>query len=105
MIEAISPYLKKIPLIAGYEQELASVIAFFFVLSIAVLVHLTTKEIAIRLASALIKLIKNSKEDMYKSRLILSKLTYLTPAAPQVFNSVRIAWLHLGLDGNAKVWC
>ncbi|PWQ96439.1 mechanosensitive ion channel protein MscS [Leucothrix arctica] len=69
------------PLIAGYEQELASVIAFVSVICIAVLVHLTTKGIAIRLASALIKLIKNSQEDMYKSRLILSKLTYLTPAA------------------------
>jgi miniconductance mechanosensitive channel len=81
VIEVINAYLKKIPLVAGYEQELTSVIAFVFVLGIAVLVHLMTKGIAINLVSALINRIRNSKEDVYNTRAILSRLTYFTPAA------------------------
>ncbi len=42
MIETISAYLDKLPLIAGYEQQLASAIAFVTVIAIAFIVHFAT---------------------------------------------------------------
>ncbi len=81
MIEVISKYLEKLPLIAGYEQQLASVIAFVAVIVIAFIVHFATKGIVIRLISAFIQRTKNKLDDVFISRGVFKRITYLTPAA------------------------
>ena len=81
MVDFISPYLTKIPFIASYEPLIASIIAFVFILFIAVLVHLTTKGISIRIISALLRTLQNKKDDFFNSRIIFNRLTYLIPTA------------------------
>ena len=81
MIETISNLLEKLPLIAGYEQQLASVIAFVSVIMIAFIVHFATKGIVIRLINRFIKSTKNSRDDIFISRGVFNRLTYLTPVA------------------------
>ena len=81
VIETISKYLEKLPLIAGYEQELASAIAFVFVMVIAFIVHFATKGIVIHFISALIRLTKTSRDDIFITRGVFNRITYLTPAA------------------------
>jgi miniconductance mechanosensitive channel len=81
VIEVISKYLEKLPLIAGYEQQLASVIAFVAVIVIAFIVHFATKGIVIRLITAFIQRTKNKLDDVFISRGVFKRITYLTPAA------------------------
>jgi len=81
VIEVISKYLEKLPLITGYEQQLASVIAFVAVIIIAFMVHFATKGIVIRLISAFILRTKNKLDDIFISRGVFKRITYLTPAA------------------------
>jgi len=81
LIETISKYLEKLPLISGYEQQLASAIAFVVVIAIAFIVHFATKGIVIRLINAFIRRTKNSRDDVFISRGVFNRLTYLTPVA------------------------
>ena len=81
MIEVISKYLEKIPLITGYEQQLASAVAFFAVIVIAFIVHFATKGIVIRLISTFIQRTKNKLDDIFITRGVFKRITYLTPAA------------------------
>jgi miniconductance mechanosensitive channel len=81
VIETISHYLEKLPLVAGYEQQLASAIAFLFVIVIAFIVHFATKGIVIHLISAFIQRTKNNRDDVFISRGVFNRITYLTPAA------------------------
>ena len=92
MIETISTYLEKLPLIAGYEQQLASAIAFVTIIVIAFIVHFATKGIVIRLISAFIHRTKNKLDDILISNGVFKRITYLTPAViiyyltPQALN-------------------
>ena len=92
MIETISTYLQKLPLIAGYEQQLASAIAFVIVLAIAFIVHFATKGILIRLISTFIQRTKNKLDDIFISNGVFKRITYLTPVViiyyltPQALN-------------------
>lgn len=81
MIETISNYLLKLPLVLGYEQPLAAAIALLFVISISVLIHITTKGIVTRLINALIRRTQNTRDDIFITRGVFNRLTYLTPAA------------------------
>ena len=81
MLEIISKYLEKLPLVAGYEQELAAVIAFAFVIVIAFIVHFATKGIVIHLINALIRRTKTNRDDIFITRGVFNRLTYLTPVA------------------------
>ena len=81
MLEIISKYLEKLPLVAGYEQELAAVIAFAFVIVIAFIVHFATKGVVIHLINALIRRTKTNRDDIFITRGVFNRLTYLTPVA------------------------
>lgn len=81
MIETIISYLDKIPLISGYEKQLASVIAFVFIIIIAFIIHFATKGIVIRVINTLILRTKNTRDDVLISRGVFNRLTYLTPVA------------------------
>jgi len=81
VLEIISKYLEKLPLVAGYEQELAAVIAFAFVIVIAFIVHFATKGIVIHLINALIRRTKTNRDDIFITRGVFNRLTYLTPVA------------------------
>ena len=81
MLEIISKYLEKLPLVAGYEQELAAVIAFAFVIVIAFIVHFATKSVVIHLINALIRRTKTNRDDIFITRGVFNRLTYLTPVA------------------------
>jgi len=81
VLEIISKYLEKLPLVAGYEQELAAVIAFAFVIVIAFIVHFATKGVVIHLINALIRRTKTNRDDIFITRGVFNRLTYLTPVA------------------------
>ncbi len=81
MIEAIRKYVEKLPLFEGYEQPLASVIAFVSVLVIAFIVHFATKGIVIHLIRAFIERAKSKLGDIFISYGVFNRLTYLTPVA------------------------
>ena len=81
MTETISNYLQKLPLVAGYEQPLASVIAFIFVIVMAFLIHFMTKGIVIRIINAFIHRTKNTRDNIFITRGVFNRLTYLTPVA------------------------
>lgn len=81
MIETISSHLQKLPLIAGYEQQLASAIAFVIIIVIAFIVHFATKGIMIRIISTFISRTENKLDDIFVSRGVFTRITYLTPTA------------------------
>jgi len=81
VIETISKYLVKLPFVTGYEAPLASIILFSLVIVSAIFIHITTKGFVIRFINTFIKKTKNVRDDIFISRGVFNRLTYLTPAA------------------------
>jgi len=81
VIETISTYLAKLPLVAGYEEPLSSIIVFSLVIVSAIFIHVTTKGFVIRFINTFIKKTENVRDDIFISRGVFNRLTYLTPAA------------------------